>query len=170
MAMLRLMRYTLVLCTLLLATLTAQAADRGGVKCSGVVNATHISTGGMNLWLEFENDSSHTVVVKSGEVQLYIGDRYVMTISLRDKVVIPRCSRSEVLLPLRFTSSSNLKNVVLLRKVMRGDEDVSVSYKLRAGTRLIKRTFRAEDVALSEIFDNFAISDAVISEFRSVLE
>jgi hypothetical protein len=108
--------------------------------------------------------------VKSGEVQLYIGDRYVMTISLRDKVVIPRCSRSEVLLSLRFTSSSNLKNVVLLRKVMRGDEDVRVSYKLRAGTRLIKRTFRAEDVALSEIFDNFAISDAVISEFRSVLE
>ena len=53
---------------------------------------------------------------------------------------------------------------------MRGDEDVRVSYKLRAGTRLIKRTFRAEEVALSEIFDNIAISDADISEFRSVLE
>ena len=170
MAMTCLMRYTLALCTLLLTTLTAQAADRGGVKCRGVVFATHISSGGMNLWLEFENSSSRTIVVKSGEVELYIGDRYVMTISLRDKVVIPRRCNSDVLLPLRFTSSSNLKNVVLLRKVMRGDEEVRVSYRLRAGTRLVKRTFRAEDVALSEIFDNFAMSDTVISEFRSVLE
>lgn len=168
--MVRLVRYMTLLGVLLLATLSANAADRGVVRLEGVVRVTHISTGGMNLWLAFDNERCHSLVIKRGVVDIYVGEHYVMSISLRDKVVIPRRSRSEVLLPLRFTSSGGLQTITVLKRLLSGDEQISCSYSIRGGTRLIKRTFRAENVAISEFFDNFAISNSLADELRYIIE
>lgn len=166
----RLLQYIVVLGTLLLSTMVATATPKGDVRCEVVVRATHISTGGMNLWVAFDNPRCHALVIKRAEVDIYVDERYMMSISLRDKVVIPRRGKSEVLLPLRFASQGGLKTIAMLRRVVAQEQDITFSYRIRGGTRLLKRTFSAENIAISEFFDNFAIPNTLLEELGYVLE
>ena len=85
------------------------------------------------------------------------------TISLRDKVVIPKGYAGEVLMPLRFRSTSTLTLQSILRRIAEGDsEGITITYRLRGGTRLIRRSLRGDDIAISEFFDMFAVPKSAI--------
>jgi hypothetical protein len=123
-----------------------------GVSLVGVVDVTHLSTSGMNLYIEVDNDTCHRLVVSRAEIDVVEDGENVVTISLRDKVVIPRRAKSEILLPLRFKSRSSFALGRLLWRVIDGrGDDITLSYRMRAGLRLIKRNITAENIALSDL-------------------
>lgn len=59
-----------------------------GVSLVGVVDVTHLSTSGMNLYIEVDNDTCHRLVVSRAEIDVVEDGENVVTISLRDKVVV----------------------------------------------------------------------------------
>lgn len=118
----------------------------------GFAKVSHLSTSGMNLWVTLDNESAWRYEIKSCEVDIYVEGSHLATISLRDKVVIPRRATSEILLPLRFETRSSFALGRLLWRIIEGaGDDVVISYRMRAGTRLFKRNFAEEGIAVSTI-------------------
>ncbi len=170
------LRQTLLGVVLLLAaTLSAYAAPchraERRVVCEGVSRITHLSSSGMNLWLDIDNQTYRRLVLARGEIDILIEGKLLASISLRDRVVIRRHSRAEVLIPLRFRSYGNVVVWQLLRRLFRGDaQDIAITYRIRGGTWLVRRNFSEENVAISEFFDTFAITKELIGELYAELK
>lgn len=161
----------IVTCTLLCTSIESVAQGREQVLAiEGITRVTHLSSSGANLYLRVRNNSRHTIVAKRGEIDIMVDGNVKSTISLRDKVVVAKGHEGEILLPLRFRSTSALTLQSLLRRIAEGEsQNISVTYRLRGGTRLIKRNFRGEDIAISEFLDTFAIPQGAITRLEEVL-
>lgn len=120
------------------------------VEVVGVTDITHLSTSGMNLYIEVDNSSLHRLVVKEGEVDILSKGEVIATISLRDRVEVRGRRTSEVLVPLRFRARSSFVLGSLLKRLA-SEEDLRLSYRIRGGTGLFKRTLAAEDVSACEL-------------------
>lgn len=120
------------------------------VEVVGVTDITHLSTSGMNLYIEVDNSSLHRLVVKEGEVEILSQGEVIATVSLRDRVVIKGRRTSTVLVPLRFRARSSFVLGSLLKRLA-SEEDLRLSYRIRGGTGLFKRTLAAEDVSAGEL-------------------
>lgn len=140
------------------------------LRIEGVTNITHLSTSGMNLYVEVTNLSWHRLVLSRGVIDFEIDGTRVATISLRDKVVVKAHRTSEVLIPLRFDTRNLLVINNIVRRLSEGDtEDITISYDVRAGIPLLKRTFCDEEIAISEFLNNFALSEEVILQLNEHL-
>jgi hypothetical protein len=120
------------------------------VEVVGVVDITHLSTSGMNLYVEVDNNSLHRLVVKEGEVDILSKGEVIATISLRDRVVIKGRRTSTVLVPLRFRARSSFVLSSLLKRLA-SEEDMRLSYRICGGTGMYKRTLAAEDITVGEL-------------------
>lgn len=176
--MTRLIRY-FCLCAMLLllvapSRLSAQSPEvesiGRGIHFEGFTRATHLSTSGMNLWVEISNNTRHRIVIKEAELEVHIGGRTATTISLRDKVVVRRGEGREVLLPLRFRSRGAFTLNSIVNRIAANDtEDMTISYRIRGGTMLLKRTFSEQNIAMSEFFNNFAVEDSDATYVTSLI-
>ena len=150
--------------------LSTSAVAQHAIAFEGVSRVTHLSTSGMNLWVEVTLNRS-AVVVKSAEVGVMSEGSELVTISLRDKVVARGHRRSEVLIPLRFKARSSLVLNSLLRRMAEGDtEGLTLSYNIRAGGRLLKRCFAEEGVAMTQMLDTLGITGEMIDELQQYIE
>lgn len=169
----RLLPIMLLLGVLLGASpLSAQCPEEAReLRIEGITRITHLSTTGANLYVEVVNATRRRLVVKSCEVEIAVSGGRKVTLSLRDRVVVPKGHSAELLLPLRFRSAGTLSTAAILRRIAAGDyADITVTYRLRGGTWLLRRTFSGEDIAISEIFDNFALSKRLITEAAALVE
>lgn len=140
------------------------------ISIEDVTRVTHLSSSGANLYVRLKNNSRRTIVLRRGEVDIMVDGSLKSSISLRDKVVIPKGYDGELLLPLRFRSSSSITLHILLRRIAEGDiQGITINYRLRAGTRLIKRSFSDEGIAISDFFDTFAIPKSAITRTEELL-
>ena len=137
----------------------------------GITRVTHLSTSGANIYVELNNTTKRRLVIKSGEVEIMVDGNPRLTISLREKIIIPKGHSDELLLPLRFRSSSTMTLGTIIRRLVTGNyPNITVSYRMRAGTRLFRKTFSEENIAISEFFDTFAISKSTVSELDEFLK
>lgn len=141
-----------------------------GIHFESFTRATHLSTSGMNLWVAISNNTRHRIVIKEAELEVHIGGRTASTISLRDKVVVRRGEGREVLLPLRFRSRGAFTLNSIVNRIAANDtEDMTISYRIRGGTMLLKRTFSEQNIAMSEFFNNFAVEDSDATYVTSLI-
>lgn len=120
------------------------------VEVMGVADITHLSTSGMNLYIEVDNDTRHRLVVKEGEVDILSKGEIIATISLRDKVVVRGRRTSTVLIPLRFKARSSFVLGSILKRLAT-EEDMRLNYHIHGGTVMLKRTLSAEDITVGEL-------------------
>ena len=120
------------------------------VELMGVVDATHLSTSGMNLYVEVDNRTLHRLVVKEGEIDILSKGEVIATVSLRDRVVIKGRRTSTVLVPLRVKARSSFVLGNLLKRLA-SEEDMRLNYRIRGGTGMYKRTLAAEDITVGEL-------------------
>lgn len=143
---------------------------REAVTIEGISRVTHLSTSGMNLWVDIRNDSSSRLVVKRAEIDILVGGGLRATISLRDRVVVERRSSGEVLIPLRFRSKSSFALGALLRAIVEGrTEDITIAYRLRGGTMLFRRTIERGEVSIRELIDEMGLAREILSELESLV-
>lgn len=153
----RLWRYIIILVIAVVCTVSHSKAQPWVEKLhvEGVAKVSHLSTSGMNLWVTINNESCYRYVIKSCEVDIHVEGRHMATVMLRDEVVIPRKSTKDVLLPLRFKARSSFAlGRLVWRMIESGGKDITISYRMRAGLRLVKRNFKEENIALSDILGN----------------
>jgi hypothetical protein len=161
-----------VVVALLLFCVDAEARRREPkVAIEGVERVTHLSTSGANLWVEVRNDRCARLVLKRGEVEIKVDGTTRVVITLRDKVVVQPRSSEPVLIPLRFKSRSSLSVVSLVRRAINRDMgDVTLSYEVRGGTMLFRRTLKEEDIALRDIIQRLGIEERVIAELEQLID
>lgn len=174
MVMVARLRYVFVVIALLcacdgaVASLCGKSIEqrmREAVTIEGISRVTHLSTSGMNLWVDIRNDSSSRLVVKRAEIDILVGGGLRATISLRDRVVVERRSSGEVLIPLRFRSKSSFALGALLRAIVEGrTEDITIAYRLRGGTMLFRRTIERGEVSIRELIDEMGLARDILSE------
>ena len=111
----RIYKYLVTFIFALCCSVSAQADILDKFHFERFVTVTHLSTTGMNLWVEVTSEWAHMLIVKKAKVDIMMHGKYVATIELRDKVKIPRRSTTKVLLPLRFTTT----NTLTLQRVLR---------------------------------------------------
>lgn len=141
------------------------------IEFSGFERVTHLSTYGANLWVEVENRGCWRMVVKEAEVDILVDGTPRLTLALRDKVVVPRKSSSEVLVPLRFRSRSMLSFAGLVARIALGDrEDITINYRIKAGTPLFKRRFEQEGVPLNQLMQLLSLHDGEIESLNMLLK
>lgn len=163
-------RISLIVVALFLFVTGVEAKGRD-VVVEGVSRVTHISSSGMNLWLDVRNERCSRLVLKRGEVEIKVDGRTRVVVSLRDKVVVRGRSSEEVLLPLRFKSRTTFAIGSILRKVITKDmEDITISYEVRGGTMLFRRTLRGEDVVLRDVVESLGISERVLTQLESYID
>lgn len=163
-------RISLIVVALFLFVTGVEAKGRD-VVVEGVSRVTHISSSGMNLWLDVRNERCSRLVLKRGEVEIKVDGRTRVVVSLRDKVVVRGRSFEEVLLPLRFKSRTTFALGSILRKVITKDmEDITISYEVRGGTMLFRRTLRGEDVVLRDVVESLGISEMVLTQLESYID
>lgn len=163
-------RISLIVVALFLFVTGVEAKGRD-VVVEGVSRVTHISSSGMNLWLDVRNEHCSRLVLKRGEVEIKVDGRTRVVVSLRDKVVVRGRSSEEVLLPLRFKSRTTFALGSILRKVITKDmEDITISYEVRGGTMLFRRTLRGEDVVLRDVVESLGISERVLIQLESYID
>lgn len=172
-------RYVIVVIALLCAFDGAVASPCGksieqrmreAVTIEGISRVTHLSTSGMNLWVNIRNDSSSRLVVKRAEIDILVGGGLRATISLRDRVVVERRSSGEVLIPLRFRSKSSFALGALLRAIVEGrTEDITIAYRLRGGTMLFRRTIERGEVSIRELIDEMGLARDILSELARLV-
>ena len=160
------------LCFMLLALARVEAREaRERITFGGFERVTHLSTSGMNLWVEATNNSCWRMVVADAEVDIYVEGKKRITISLRDRVVVPRKSTSKVLVPLRITSHSMFSIVGIVGRIAIGNrEDITVDYSVRAGSPLFKRTIAAEGVPIDVLLEQLSMSDGEIGVLKQLLD
>ncbi len=169
----RLLRYMLLVATVVVASTMEGQAQRWAKKLhfEGFAKATHISTSGMNLWVSIDNDSVWRYEIKSCEIDVAIDGSHLATISLRNKVVIPRRYEGDILLPLRFESRSSFALGRLLQRAMQGEsERITISYRVRAGGRVITKRFEQSDIRLSDIIDSSTQGMTTIEELWQLVK
>lgn len=179
MVMVARLRYVIVVIALLCAFDGAAASPccksleqrlREAVTIEGISRVTHLSTSGMNLWVDIRNDSSSRLVVKRAEIDILVGGGLRATISLRDRVVVERRSSGEVLIPLRFRSKSSFVLGALLRAIVEGrTEDITIAYRLRGGTMLFRRTIERGEVSIRELIDEMGLARDILSELARLV-
>ena len=163
-------RISLIVVALFLFVTGVEAKGRD-VVVEGVSRVTHISSSGMNLWLDVRNERCSRLVLKRGEVEIKVDGRTRVVVSLRDKVVVRGHSSEEVLIPLRFKSRTTFALGSILRKVITKDmEDITISYEVRGGTMLFRRTLRGEDVVLRDVVESLGISERVLTQLESYID
>ena len=163
-------RISLIVVALFLFVTGVEAKGRD-VVVEGVSRVTHISSSGMNLWLDVRNERCSRLVLKRGEVEIKVDGRTRVVVSLRDKVVVRGRSFEEVLLPLRFKSRTTFALGSILRKVITKDmEDITISYEVRGGTMLFRRTLRGEDVVLRDVVESLGISEMVLTQLEHYID
>lgn len=163
-------RISLIVVALFLFVTGVEAKGRD-VVVEGVSRVTHISSSGMNLWLDVRNERCSRLVLKRGEVEIKVDGRTRVVVSLRDKVVVRGRSYEEVLIPLRFKSRTTFALGSILRKVITKDmEDITISYEVRGGTMLFRRTLRGEDVVLRDVVESLGISERVLTQLESYID
>lgn len=141
-----------------------------GVAIMGVSNVTHLSTSGMNLYLDVDNTTRYRVVISDAEVDVLSGDEVVATISLRDKVVVKRKQRGDVLLPLRFKARTTFVLGKLLRRMVEQRDNMAISYRVRGGVGCFRRTISEESVALESLFASGVLAEAMMNNVRDMVE
>lgn len=160
-------------CFVLLSLVRVEACGGASERLTfeGFKRVTHLSTSGMNLWVEATNHSCWRMVVTEAEVDIYVEGSKRLTISLRDRVVVPRKATSEVLVPLRFTSHSMFSIVGIIGRIAMGNrDDITINYRLRGGTPLFKRTFAAENVPVDELLKQLDFPEDEIGILKSLLD
>jgi hypothetical protein len=162
------LRYAILLALLLISAPRGVAQK---LEFRGFERVTHLSTSGVNLWVEVENSGCWRMVAKEGEVDILVNGTPRLTLSLRDRVVVPRKSSSEVLVPLRFRSRSMLSFAGLVARIALGDrEDITINYRIKAGTPLFKRRFEQEGVPLNQLMQLLSLHDGEIESLNMLLK
>lgn len=161
---------SLAMLAMLLFVVSVEAKQRV-VAVEGVSRVTHLSASGMNLWLDVHNERCSRLVLKRGEVEIKVDGKTRVVVSLRDKVVVKGRSSGEVLLPLRFKSRTTFALGSLLRKALSGNmDDVTISYDVRGGTMLFRRTLSEDDVALVDIIKRLGISESIMTQLEYYID
>lgn len=159
---------------MLLSVVRVDASTRGveeRLTFEGFSRVTHLSTSGMNLWVKATNHSCWRMVLAEAEADIYVEGEKRLTISLRDKVVVPRKATSDVLVPIRITSYSLFSIVGIIGRIATGNRDaITVSYRLRAGTPLYKRTFAEEGVPIEVILEGLDLPESEIGVLKRLLD
>lgn len=168
----RLRTLIVTLCVVLFATTSAWArGDAERVTFEGFKRVTHLSTSGMNLWVEVSNRSCWRMVVAEAEVDIYVDGTKRLTVSLRDRVVVPRRRTSEVVVPLRITSHSMFSIVGVIGRIVRGkSEDITIDYSVRAGTPLFKRTIAQSGVPIDVLLEQLSMPDGEMEILNNLLD
>ena len=134
------------------------------------VAVTHLSSSGANIWVDVRNDWSHALVIKKGKVDVMMHGKKVATIELRDKIILPKRSTSRILIPLRFSAENSLSFQRIIRNLVdKRGLGTAIDYRVRAGTKLVKLTFSDKNVAVSEILNNFALSNDSLRELIELI-
>jgi hypothetical protein len=141
-----------------------------GVQIVGVSDVTHLSTSGMNLYLDVDNATGHRLVIQEAEVDIIAGGEVLATVLLRDKVVIKRKQCSTVLVPLRFRARSSFVLGRLLARMLERDSEMAVSYRVRGGVGCFMRRVEAEEVAVSSLFEGGGVSGLLIRDIKNLVE
>ena len=139
---------------------------REGLHLVGVSNVTHLSTSGMNLYVEIDNDTCHKLVVSDAEVDIMARGEVLATISLRDKVVVRRRATQEVLIPLRFKTRSAFVLSHLLSRIMNESGELTLNYRIRGGTALFKRNIAQQGVVVKSLMDSYTLPPSLIEELH----
>lgn len=168
-------RWQQIVLVAVVALLSAVRVEACGVKeritFEGFERVTHLSTSGMNLWVEVTNRGCWRMVVAEAEVDIFVDGTKRLTLSLRDRVVVPRKSSGEVLVPIRITSHSLFSIVGIIGRIATGNRgDITISYTLRAGTPLLKRTFAEEGVPVSELLSQLSMPDSEIVVLKQLVD
>ena len=160
-----------VVCFVLLATIPARACGgRERVTFEGFSRVTHLSTSGMNLWVEVANSSCWRMVVAEAEVDIYVDGTKRLTISLRDRVVVPRKRTTEVLVPLRVTSHSMFSIVGIIGRIATGNrDDITIDYRVRAGTPLFKRSIAQQGIPIEVLLEQLSLPDSEIGILKQLV-
>lgn len=170
----RLRALILIVGLVLLSAVRVEACSRGiaeRVSFDGFERVTHLSTSGMNLWVGITNRSCWRVVVADAEVDVFVGGTKRLTLSIRDKVVVPRRSSGEVLVPIRLSSHSMLSIVGLVRRLAKGErEDITIAYRVRVGTRLFKRKLVGEGVSIETMLGQLGLTDSELGDLNRLLD
>lgn len=131
-----------------------------------VVDVTHLSTSGMNLYVEIENETGHRLVFTDAEIDILSHGELIATISLRDKVVLKRRSTNTVLVPLRFKSRSSFVLGRLLTRVLSFDADITINYRFRGGIGPFRQTFEQKDIDVKKLLENFKLSEIILKQIN----
>ena len=164
------LRYIATIVVLLLSVNRAPADILDNFHFERFVAVTHLSSSGANIWVDVRNDWSHTLVIKKGKVDVMMHGKKVATIELRDKIVLPKRSTSRILIPLRFDAQNTLSFQRILRNLVdKRGLGTTIDYRVRAGTKALKLTFSDKNVAVSEILNNFALSNDSLKELIELI-
>ena len=168
----RLQGFVVAICFVLLSVSRAEAcglAER--LTFEGFSRVTHLSTSGMNLWVDVANDSCWRMVITEAEVDIYVEGSKRLTLTLRDRVVVPRKATSEVVVPIRITSHSMFSIVGIIGRIAAGNsQSITISYRLRAGTPLYKRTFEAEHEPVDVLLDQLDLTNSEVGILKQLLD
>lgn len=165
-------RYILLIAIFVLGATASLSAQnwRKDLTFKGFSRVTHLSTSGANIYVKIDNSSIWKYVVKRGEIDILVDGNRTVTLSLRDKVVIPRRKCSEVLIPVRFKAQGPFALSRLLWRIIRLDSDnIKASYRLRAGIGCLQMNFKKENISMSKFFDIFAITKGVLEELWEMI-
>lgn len=164
------LRYIVMLFVLLFSVNRAHADILDNFHVERFVAVTHLSSSGVNIWVDVRNDWRHTLVIKKGKVDIMMHGKKVASIELRAKIVVPKRSTTRILLPLRFDSQNTLSFPMILRNLVdKGGLGTTIDYRVRAGLKAIKLTFSEKNVAVSEILNNFALSNDSLKELIELI-
>lgn len=137
------------------------------ITIEGIDRVTHLSSTGANVWVEMTNENHLRLVAKFAEVEIFDNGKSLGVISLRDKVVLRRNRTQTILVPLRFESHSTFALLRMLRLMLRRDEGLTISYKVRGGISVYKKTVTDENVPVAQFLDKFSISNMIIEQMIS---
>jgi hypothetical protein len=111
------------------------------------------------------------MILAEAEVDIYVEGEKRLTLSLRDRVVVPRKATSDVLIPIRITSHSMFSIVGIVGRIDSGNmSTITVSYRLRAGTPLFKRTLEAEHEPMEVLIDQLDLPASEIGILERLLD
>lgn len=123
------------------------------------VEGVNLTQARVKLSLDMVNDSKMRVTVKEGELSLHDGSREVLEITIKEPVVLPRRSTTEVVVPLVIRFRGGLGALSGLSKLADHPENLLVSGSLHLKGAGLKKRYRINDMPLPDFLALIGVSN-----------
>lgn len=143
-----------VLCVVALSSSSCASSLARKISIDGYENLRIRGFSGVTTDVVFSNKSCYNIHVKAVDVDLKRDDDKVLTLSLKDEIVIPRRSeRVAVPTVWRLGDLDPLKAFSLSKKLLKGEDVESMSVDIEAQAKVgpIKKTVRRNGLKVSSL-------------------
>ena len=149
------MKKIITLISILSCLLFSSCLDVNDIEVVGVERFEIKSMSKIELGIEVRNDSRHNIKLKSAGLELYQGEKHVLSLVVREETIIPKKSVSIIDIPIHIKLRQPILSMLIVSDLNKYKNSLKVSGDVHVKVGVMSKSFALNEMPLSQFIDTF---------------